>query len=356
MKEKTKAKQTEITCSKEKRYGGSIESQHAGNILKAGRQRKLYLIPVLAMMLLVSSGRHGVAEEDNTLALVAKDSSQPNTTGPLTGAISLLLFQPPTTTTAPSVSGTTDTTTTFSATINENGTGYYLVQPAADAAPTVAAVLAGTSFAMTANVQATANINGLVASTAYKIYFVAKDTSGNTQAALGSVAVTTNAAAIPPPGFVFVTSVAYDGNLGGIAGANLKCNVLAEAAGLPGTYMAWLSNSVSSPSTTFNHLPGYKLPDGSLVVSSWADLVGGSSYVLITEDEFGDIVPMVSVYTTTKSDGTANTQFYGTCNDWMSAGATVQAGVGRSGEPGSGWTNGGLQGCNENRHLYCFQQ
>lgn len=111
----------------------------------------------------------------------------------------------PTTTVAPSISGTTDTGTTFSATINEAGTGYYLVQAAAATAPTVAAVQAGTSFAMTANVAATPAIDGLTASTAYKIYFVAKDAANNVQAAVQSVNVTTTAAPdITPP----VTTVA----------------------------------------------------------------------------------------------------------------------------------------------------
>jgi hypothetical protein len=100
----------------------------------------------------------------------------------------------PTTTAAPSVSGTTYNSTTLSATINEAGTGYYLVQPAADAAPTVAAVQAGTSFAMTANVAASVNISGLFASTDYKIYFVAKDEANNVQATVQSVAFTTTAA------------------------------------------------------------------------------------------------------------------------------------------------------------------
>ena len=99
----------------------------------------------------------------------------------------------PTTSAGPSVSGTTDIATTLSATLNENGTGYYLVQAFAAAAPNVAAVLAGTSFAMTANVAATPAIGGLTAATAYKIYFVAKDAANNVQAAVQSVAVTTDA-------------------------------------------------------------------------------------------------------------------------------------------------------------------
>jgi uncharacterized protein YajQ (UPF0234 family) len=98
---------------------------------------------------------------------------------------------PPTTTFGPSVSGTTGTATTLSVTIDEDGTGYYLVLPAANSAPAVAAVQAGTAFAMTANVAVTPAISGLTATTAYKIYFVAKDTANNAQTTVQSVAVTT---------------------------------------------------------------------------------------------------------------------------------------------------------------------
>ncbi|MCE5210974.1 MAG: hypothetical protein LLG40_05430 [Deltaproteobacteria bacterium] len=110
----------------------------------------------------------------------------------------------PTTTAAPSVSGTTDTATTLSMTIDENGTGYYLVKLATDPAPTVAEVKAGTSFNMTANTAATVNITGLTAGTNYKIYTIAKDTAGNYQAATQNVAVSTNAAVdTTPDAFTF---------------------------------------------------------------------------------------------------------------------------------------------------------
>jgi hypothetical protein len=97
----------------------------------------------------------------------------------------------PITKVAPAVSGTTATATTLSVTIDENGTGYYLVQAAASAVPATSALQAGTSFAMTANVAATPAISGLTAGTAYTIYFVAKDAANNVQAAVQSVAVTT---------------------------------------------------------------------------------------------------------------------------------------------------------------------
>ncbi len=74
------------------------------------------------------------------------------------------------------------TDTTPPATINEAGSGYYIVQALATAA-------------MTAATSKDFSITGLTASTAYKIYFVAKDSANNTQTAVSSVAVTTGAAA-----------------------------------------------------------------------------------------------------------------------------------------------------------------
>lgn len=127
---------------------------------------------------------------------------------------------PPTTSAGPSVSGTTDTGTTLAATINETGTGYYIVQASATAAPSVAQVLAGQdgtgaaavtsgNAAMTAATSKNFSITGLTASTAYKVYFVAKDSTNNTQAAVSSVSVTTSADATPPStGAHSVTNIA----------------------------------------------------------------------------------------------------------------------------------------------------
>lgn len=99
---------------------------------------------------------------------------------------------PPTTTVAPAVSATSATGTTLSARIDEDGTGFYLALPSSASAPTVAAVIAANNrFAMRANVTASAAVGGLSPSTAYRIYFVARDGAGNVQSATASVAVTT---------------------------------------------------------------------------------------------------------------------------------------------------------------------
>src|SRR5262245_31188313 len=74
---------------------------------------------------------------------------------------------------------------------------------------------------------------------------------------------------------IFVTSKVYVGGLlGGLDGADAKCNERAAAAGLPRTYKAWLSTLTDSPSSRMTHLVGkYTLVDGTLVASGWDDLV-----------------------------------------------------------------------------------
>lgn len=103
-----------------------------------------------------------------------------------------ILFRAPKTMAGPSVFGTTDTIATLSATINKNGTGYYLVRLFTEAGPTAAEVLAGNSFAMTANTQATQPITGLTAATAYKLYFIAKSSSNKVQSTVQNTAFTTS--------------------------------------------------------------------------------------------------------------------------------------------------------------------
>lgn len=106
----------------------------------------------------------------------------------------------PTTTAAPAISSApTHNSAGVSVTINEAGTGYWLLLPSSAAAPTAAQVVAGAnSLGLAANTAATINVTGLSASTAYTLYFVAKDVSGNLQSAPSSVAVTTTAAPQPP--------------------------------------------------------------------------------------------------------------------------------------------------------------
>jgi len=121
----------------------------------------------------------------------------------------------PPTTSASSISAGA-TTATLSATINEAGTGYYIVVASGSTAPTAAQVKAGVDYtggtkvaagnaAMVAATSKDFAISGLSASTSYSVYFIAQDTATNLQldAALVTIALTTNTADVTPDAFTF---------------------------------------------------------------------------------------------------------------------------------------------------------
>ena len=158
---------------------------------------------------------------------------------------------------------------------------------------------------------------------------------------------------------VFVTSTTHDGNLGGLSGADAICNTRAAAGGLPGTYMAWLSDSTASPSTRFTHsLVPYVLPgNGSVVANDWADLTDGTLAASIINTEFGS--PLLGdegrVWTGTNADGTYAGAF-SDCSGWT----TVIAASGVYGFATNtlSWSFYGTPDfCSDGTpHLYCFQQ
>ena len=115
------------------------------------------------------------------------------------------------------------------------------------------------------------------------------------------------------PSVVFASSTLDDGNLGGVAGADAICSAQAAAAGLTGTYLAWISDSGTSPSQRFVQAPaGYVRVDGMRVACDWADLTDGTIQNPINKTESGG-APFSSVWSGTTTNGTST----GTdCNGW----------------------------------------
>jgi hypothetical protein len=171
---------------------------------------------------------------------------------------------------------------------------------------------------------------------------------------------------------VFVTSQVFTGDLGGLTGADAKCQTLADAAGLGGTYMAWLSDLTGDPQTRMSHdgLP-YVLADGVTVVASdWAQLTsGGLQHAIDTTELLGpapigsaqcdDIFPSPTVWTNTQWDGTLF-DVGETCNSW--SGGVGPSAWGHADLSGLSWTlhcNGGgvpVLSCANTAALYCFEQ
>lgn len=187
---------------------------------------------------------------------------------------------------------------------------------------------------------------------------------------------------------VFLTRDAFPGALGGIAGADVKCQMAAKSAGLDNDvgFRAWLSepddadpdNEPISPMTRFAHGENFSVypyitPDGEVFAENFEALVAGiadpGAGIGVDEkgapfvDEFGKPDYTVRAWTNTTAQGgvfAANMH----CERW-----TSEVGAGRVGGPlapslvdwqkwwdAGRWTNYDDLECDEPAHLLCFEQ
>jgi hypothetical protein len=176
--------------------------------------------------------------------------------------------------------------------------------------------------------------------------------------------------------FISDTLDRYQGNLilfdpaglSGLVGADAKCNELAQAAGLPGTYKAWLSDSSESPSTRFVKNPGpYVLVDGTQIAANWTDLTtekpnGTYLAVPIDKSQIGTHMNAEGhwawTYTLPNGNpGGAIGDFH--CLNWTTNEGDSEAKHGSEGfnqNTNSNWTSDGAIACDQVDHLFCFQQ
>jgi len=156
---------------------------------------------------------------------------------------------------------------------------------------------------------------------------------------------------------IFVTSVRYFGDLGGLAGADAKCQTLATDAGLykPETFRAWLSTGQASPSGwDVDPEMRYQLPSGMVVADDWADLLDGQLKLAINQNEDGvmlDKGASASVWTGTFPDGSPTEM---TCADWNSADSKLGGKIGLSTDSNDKWTTIADKKCSSLARLYCI--
>jgi hypothetical protein len=168
----------------------------------------------------------------------------------------------------------------------------------------------------------------------------------------------------PSPKIVFLSSAVYNGNLGGLEGADNKCTALANASGLSGLYKAWLSDQTGSPSSRFTHnAAAYKRVDGVLVANDWNNLIDGSLLNPIDVYENGAVIsgPESVVWTATLSNGQLGGGG-GVCSGgaptgWLTDSNQDDALVGDATLVDSYWTDAKLiLSCDFVAHIYCFEQ
>ncbi len=160
---------------------------------------------------------------------------------------------------------------------------------------------------------------------------------------------------------VFISSTTTSGYMGGAAGADAICNTAAKAAGLSGTYVAWLSTSTASASSRVSHAGGpFVLIDGTVVALDWAGLTSGALLTGINENEHGVAVPYSATGLTgvafTGSDVSGNAITNLMCFDWTQ-GSNTGGACGNDQSTNMWWTDEGQFGCpcNYVLALYCIE-
>jgi hypothetical protein len=134
--------------------------------------------------------------------------------------------------------------------------------------------------------------------------------------------------------FITSTNPGKGGDLGGLAGADMHCETLAESAGVQGkTWHAYLSTVMSGSTAAVNARdrigdgPWYNA-EGELIAGSLADLHGennlNKSTALTEKGEIvsgrGDTVNVHDILTGSNADGTVLTAATDTtCNNWTSS-------------------------------------
>jgi hypothetical protein len=158
---------------------------------------------------------------------------------------------------------------------------------------------------------------------------------------------------------VFVTSTFYDGNLGGLSGADAKCQARADGANLGGNWKAWLSDSKTSADSRLVHSDNpYKLLNGLVLANNWQDFIDGTSYsIYITE--LNQSVSLTGVrsyaWTNTLSNGSIKyNDSSKSCNEWVSNSSSL---YGAMGFVNTGlWSDYSLYTCDVRARLYCLEQ
>jgi len=162
---------------------------------------------------------------------------------------------------------------------------------------------------------------------------------------------------------VFVTSQKFQGDLGGIDGADTKCQTIAASGNLKGTFKAWLWADNIGPAETFYHSLGrYMRPDKVIVAENFAQLLDGPllAQVIVTEKkQFIDVFdpdrpPWQAAWTGAAPNGFDLDDIETDCDDWTSSSDQRLGIVNELYKGGLGGLGDNNQGGGYNCKLYQF--
>ncbi len=152
----------------------------------------------------------------------------------------------------------------------------------------------------------------------------------------------------PIPNRLFVTARTFSGNLGGLVGADAKCQLAADGAALGGIWTALLGTSTTRAVARLGDSSGWVLLDGRPFAKNFLDV--RQVFTAPAVDEHGrQVNAEAPVWTGFESLGSPSF----VCDDW-----TKETGIGQLGKAGYGggtWANFGDGSCLSRRHLYCAE-
>ncbi|MEZ4384141.1 MAG: hypothetical protein R3A79_22600 [Nannocystaceae bacterium] len=156
----------------------------------------------------------------------------------------------------------------------------------------------------------------------------------------------------------FVTNETFQGDLGGLTGADARCRTAAKNAGLtsPDGYRAWLGISPEDAASRIPQVdrPYYRL-DGEKIAENAADLLDGKLLASIAVTELKGTLMFAPVWTNSSGDGSV-ASLTEDCQSFSSSSENEAGGVGLSGKTDETWTNFGPSTCDRYRRLYCFSE
>jgi len=157
-------------------------------------------------------------------------------------------------------------------------------------------------------------------------------------------------------GTIFVTSKKYHGNLGGLDGADEKCQEAAQSPDieLGGMWIAFLSTSRTD---AIDRLPdtSYFNANNILIGKNKTDLFKGWIEDEIKFTEFGK-KSYDYVWTGSGEDGRYHKPIESTtCSDWSSDDSSMRGVIGSTRTTNSRWFKEGESGCSTGRALFCVK-
>jgi hypothetical protein len=152
--------------------------------------------------------------------------------------------------------------------------------------------------------------------------------------------------------YAFITSTQQSvTTIGGVAGADALCDARALAAGLPGTYVAWISSSTSNAKDRLGTASGWVRTDRRPFAASAEDPYASKLLYPLNLDETGALAPADPIATATEPDGTVATEH---CLDWTSVSGADHAYGGYPFIGSMRWSIGSYFTCNDPTRVYCL--